>query len=128
MRENSDRRPFGRSISYLAGVVALLGVASAIHAQGFNGSDSYDRKHRDFSGKPCLESSGESEPLASNPRILNHSVRLDNHCAEPIRAQVCYYHSDECTNVEVPGNSKKEQVIGVFPAMQTFRYEVKERF
>jgi hypothetical protein len=28
----------------------------------------------------------------------------------------------------VPGNSRKEQVIGVFPAMQMFRYEVKEQF
>jgi hypothetical protein len=28
----------------------------------------------------------------------------------------------------VPGNSSKEQIIGVFPAMQIFRYEVKEQF
>jgi hypothetical protein len=69
-----------------------------------------------------------SQPLASNPHILNHAVSLDNHCVEPIRVKVCYYNSDECTDVQVPPHGVKEQIIGVFPAMQQFRYEVKELF
>jgi hypothetical protein len=66
--------------------------------------------------------------MASNPRILSHSVSLDNHCSDRIKVKVCYYKSDECTDVEVPGHSRKEQIIGVFPAMQLFRYETKEQF
>jgi hypothetical protein len=111
-------------------VVMLLAALcfKSLFAQGFTDSDSIDPKHRDFGGKVCLQTSGMSRPLASNPRILNHSVVLDNHCVGRIKAKVCYYGTDECTDVEVPGNSRKEQVIGVFPAMQTFRYAVKEQF
>jgi hypothetical protein len=106
----------------------LLLFSRSVFAQGFAASDSVERKHRDFAGKPCLETTGVSHPVASNPRILNHAVSLDNHCAERIKAKVCYYKTDECTDVEVLGNSRKEQIIGVFPAMQIFRYEVKEQF
>jgi hypothetical protein len=111
-------------------VVLLLAVlcSESLFAQGFTESESFDPKHRDFGGKACLETSGVSRPLASNPRILNHSVVLDNHCVDRIKAKVCYYKTDNCTDVEVPGHSRKEQVIGVFPAMQMFRYEVKEQF
>jgi hypothetical protein len=69
-----------------------------------------------------------SQPLRSNPRILNHAVSIDNHCIDTIKVKVCYYRSDECSDVQVPGHSRKEQIIGVFPAMQLFRYEVKEQF
>jgi hypothetical protein len=100
----------------------------SLSAQGFTESDSLAQKHRDTLGKPCLETNGVSQPLASNPRILNHAVKLDNHCLDRIKAKICYYKTDECTDVEVPGHSHKEQIIGVFPAMQTFRYEVRERF
>jgi hypothetical protein len=91
----------------------LLALSRSLAAQGFTESDGVARNHRDFAGKP---------------RILNHSVSLKNHCSERIKAKVCYYKTDECTDVEVPGNSSKEQIIGVFPAMQIFRYEVKEQF
>ena len=109
-------------------LVLTVLFSDSLFAQGYTQSDGVDRKHRDFAGKPCLETSGVSHPLASNPRVLSHAVSLNNHCAERIKAKVCYYKTDECTDVEVPGNSRKEQVIGVFPAMQLFRYDVKEQF
>jgi hypothetical protein len=102
--------------------------SGSLFAQGYSGSDVGDRKHLDYAGKPCLTTSGISSPLTSNPRIMNHTVSLDNHCFDRIRAKVCYYKTDECTDVVVPGNSNKKQTIGVFPAMQNFRYEVKEQF
>jgi hypothetical protein len=97
-------------------------------AQGFTESDSVERKHRDYMGKPCLVTSGVSRPLASSRRISNHSVSLDNHCVDRIKVKVCYYKTDDCKDVDVPGNSRKEQIIGTFPALQLFRYEVKEQF
>ena len=109
-------------------VILLLVVSRSLAAQGFTESDRFERKHRDFAGKPCLVTNGVSRPLTSNSRILNHSVSLDNHCSERIRAKVCYYKTDDCSDVEVPGNSSKEQIIGVFPAMQVFRYDVREQF
>ena len=112
-----------------ATVLFLLVVLSrSLLAQGFTESDRGEHKHRDFAGKACLETNGVSHPLTSNPRILNHAVSLDNHCSERIKAKVCYYKTDQCTDVEVPGKSTKEQIIGMFPAMQIFRYDVKEQF
>jgi hypothetical protein len=109
------------------GLFAIL-YASAAHAQGTAQNDMAGRQHLDFAGKPCLVSAGVAHPLASNPHIINHAVSLDNHCGDTIRVKVCYYRSDECTDVLVPGHGRKEQIIGVFPAMQQFRYEVKELF
>jgi hypothetical protein len=112
----------------LTAVLILFSFSSRLPAQGFADSNGLAQKHRDYTGKPCLETSGVSQPLASNHRILNHAVSLDNHCPDRIKAKVCYYGSNDCTDVEVPGHSRKEQIIGVFPAMQIFRYEVKEQF
>jgi hypothetical protein len=106
----------------------LLLFSRSLSAQGFTASDGIERKHRDFAGRPCLKTEGVTHPIASSPRIVNHAVSLDNHCVELIKTKVCYYKTDECTDVAVPGNSRKEQIIGVFPAMQVFRYEVKEQF
>jgi hypothetical protein len=109
------------------GLFAVL-CASAAHAQGTAENKLASRQHLDFAGKPCLSTTGVSQPLASNPRILNHAVSLDNRCFETIKVKVCYYKTDECTDVQVPPRGRKEQIIGVFPAMQQFRYEVKEQF
>jgi hypothetical protein len=108
-------------------VVTLL-CSSALFAQGFASSDVADRKHLDPAGKPCLETSGSAIPLASNPRIQSHLVSLSNHCIDLIRAKICYYKTDDCTDVEVPGRSRKEQALGVFPELQLFKYQVKEQF
>ncbi len=113
---------------WLFAVLLSLPFASDLLAQGFTSSDMGDRKHHDFAGKPCLETTGNAQPLASNPRISNHIVSLDNRCIERIKVKVCYHGTDDCTDVVVPARSRKEQVIGVFPAMQLFRYDVKEQF
>jgi hypothetical protein len=108
-------------------ILAVL-FSETLLAQGFTSSDVTDRKHRDFAGKPCLETGGAAQPLASNPRVLNHIVSLDNHCVERIKVRICYHGTEDCTDVDVPPRSRKEQVIGVFPAMQQFRYDVREQF
>lgn len=109
-------------------LVPIVFLSRVVFAQGILGSDPASGKHLDLAGKPCLESSGSATPLASNPRIQNHLVSLNNHCPNPIKAKVCYYKTDECMDVDVPGHSRREQVLGVFPAIQLFRYEVKEQF
>jgi hypothetical protein len=109
-------------------VIYAVLLSGNLFAQGYSEGNVGERKHLDHAGKPCLVTSGVSSPLVSNPRILNHVVSLENHCGERIRAKVCYYKTDECTDVTVPGNSHMQQIIGVFPAMQLFRYEVKEQF
>lgn len=110
--------------------ILILAVLSAtpLLAQGFTSSDLADRKHRDFVGKPCLQTSGEAQPLTSDPHVSNHVVILDNHCPDRIKAKVCYHGTNACTDVDVPPRARKEQIIGVLPAMPQFRYDVKEQF
>jgi hypothetical protein len=115
------------NVSVLMLAAALTRAASA-QGLGVAENDLGARRHLDVMGKPCLQSNGTTERLVSNPRILNHTVSLDNHCFDSIKVKVCYYRTDECTDVTVPPRGRKEQIIGVFPAMQSFRYEVKELF
>jgi hypothetical protein len=109
------RRP---GFAILAVLLSLL-LTRAGCAQGLGVAESSElaRKHLDFVGKPCLQTAGVARPLVSNPRIIDHAVRLDNHCLEPIKAKICYYRTDECRDVTVPARSQKEEVIGVFPAI-----------
>jgi len=112
----------------LALAVVTVLCSTALFAQGFTSSDLADRKHHDLAGKPCLETSGSAIPLASNPKIQSHLVSLSNRCIDLIKVKVCYYKTDDCIDVEVPGRSRKEQVLGVFPELQQFKYQVKEQF
>ena len=110
----------------LFGVLVSLLFVNNLRAQGFTTGDA-NRKHYDFNGKVCLETTGGAQPLVSNPKIFTHIVSLENRCGERIKAQICYHGADTCTDVDVPARSRKEQVIGVL-AMQQFRYDVKEQF
>jgi hypothetical protein len=117
--------------SFLASFLALA-VIAVPHAAIATGANVVVKKgarqHLDFAGKPCLSTEGSARPLTSNPRIMNHTVSFDNHCSDRIKLKVCYADTEDCTDVEVPGYGRKDQVIGVFPALQLFRYEVKEQF
>ena len=132
VQPNRDAAQLRRLAGLTAAAAVVIALTSSHPASaeglGIAESDATARRHRDFAGKPCLQTEGIARPLASNPRILNHAVSLDNHCNDAIKVRVCYYRSDDCTEVSVPGHARKEQIIGVFPAMQLFRYEVKEQF
>jgi hypothetical protein len=105
-------------------VILILLFSESLSAQGYTTSELGDRKHRDFAGKLCLETNGNSSALASNPKILNHSVILDNRCFEPIKAKVCYHGTDECTDVEVPPRSRDDLAeIRAVPRSQQFLLE-----
>ena len=68
-----------------AGMLSLSFVSDLL-AQGFATSDFADRKHKDLTGKLCLETAGSAQPLASNPRIFNHVVTVENRCVERIKS------------------------------------------
>jgi hypothetical protein len=108
--------------------VVLLILCPEAMAQGVTDSDRLAPKHRNFAGKPCLESNGLSRATVSNPRISVHSVEIKNSCSERIKVKLCYHGSTDCSDVDVPGNSRKETVLGVLPATQMFRYDINEQF
>jgi hypothetical protein len=103
--------------------------AAPFHAPMFSGSqDANVRMHMGPTGKPCLSVSGFAEPQILNPRIFTHMISAANDCSQTIKMQVCYYHSEHCTPVEVPGYGRKHATLGIMPEMNEFRFEYREQF
>ncbi len=90
--------------------------------------DAAAKVHLDPIGKPCLSVRGYAKPQASNPNIYNHVIFASNNCAQSIKLNVCYYHTQHCVAVAVPGYARKESVLGIMPQMKEFRFEYREQF
>jgi hypothetical protein len=85
-------------------------------------------RHRDPAGKPCLTVSGFARPHTTTPNLFDHMITVSNSCAQLIRIQVCYYHTQYCVSAEISGHIRKEMVLGMLPSIKDFRYEFRERF
>jgi hypothetical protein len=42
--------------------------------------------------------------------------------------RVCYYESQECIPMEIPGGERKEAILGTLPSTKDFRFEFREKF
>ena len=84
--------------------------------------------HLGPTGKPCLKVAGYAKAQTINPNIFNHLILVSNNCSQPLKLQVCYYQSQHCAAVEVPGYARKEATLGIMPAMKEFRFEYREQF
>ena len=84
--------------------------------------------HRNPLGKPCLNIESASRAHVINPDVYDNVVSILNQCAKRINVRICYYGSESCVDVEVPGQQRKDTVLGVRPHMQYFRYSYKEKF
>jgi hypothetical protein len=90
--------------------------------------DAAAKVHLDPLGKPCLSVRGYAKSQASNPNIYNHVIFASNNCAQSIKLNVCYYHTQHCVAVAVSGYARKESVLGIMPQMKEFRFEYREQF
>jgi hypothetical protein len=86
------------------------------------------RRHRDLAGKPCLSVYGYATPHAVDTNLFDHTVRANNKCAQLIKIQVCYFQTQDCISMDVPGDTTEEAVLGIFPSIKDFRFEFRERF
>ena len=84
--------------------------------------------HRDPVGNPCLKFEAASRSHVVNPKVYDHVVSVYNRCLKPIKLRVCYYKSEHCINMEAPGLKRTDAVLGIYPAMQYFRYSYREQF
>jgi hypothetical protein len=84
--------------------------------------------HRNPFGKPCLSIEAASRSEVVNPHVYNHVVSVYNTCSSLIKVRLCYYHSDQCIDVEVSGGQRKDTVLGIYPHIRYFRYSYKEKF
>jgi hypothetical protein len=84
--------------------------------------------HRDVFGKPCVTYEAISRAHVTNPDIFDHIVSANNHCLLVIKLHLCYLKSQHCIDLQIPGNQRKEVVLGIYPMIKTFRYKAKEIF
>ncbi len=97
--------------------------------------------HRDPVGKPCVKVSAYShqqpnsreifDPTLtprSSSNIFEHFISAQNHCSQPVKLKVCYYGSQSCVVVDVPGYGRQEALLGVYPTLPDFRYQYVEQF
>lgn len=105
------------------------GVRSPATAPSFGASRGTEiLRHRDFSGKPCLEVTGSARAHVANPKVYDHVITAHNNCPQSIAVEVCYYHTYDCIPMAVPGGERKEAVLGTLPSMPGFRFEFREKF
>ena len=105
--------------------------AVGLHPQGptFGASSGTDiLRHRGPTGSPCLAVAGFARPHATNSNVYDHVITVKNSCAQRITIQICYYRSQDCLPMEVPGGERKEAVLGSLPAVRDFRFEFREKF
>ena len=85
-------------------------------------------RHRDFAGKECLSVSGNSRPHASNANVYDHVIIVTNRCPQRIVIRVCYYRTEDCIPMEIPGGERKEGRLGSMPSVTEFGFEFREKF
>lgn len=85
-------------------------------------------RHRDFTGKPCLGVNGSARPHHIDANLYDHVITVVNGCPKRIELQVCYYRTQDCIPMEVPGNGRKEAILGTLPSSKDFRFEFREKF
>jgi hypothetical protein len=90
--------------------------------------DDLARHHRGPTGSACLAIRGYAKPETINKDIYQHLIKATNGCGQAIKFQVCYYKTEHCIDMNVPAWEQKESVLGIFPALKGFRFEVKEQF
>ena len=89
---------------------------------------SQNRRLMSPTGRPCLTLQGSARPQAINPKIFEHWVGAANICGKNIKVQVCYFGSQDCIAMDVPPWGHQDLVLGIYPALQDFRFDAKEQF
>jgi hypothetical protein len=91
-------------------------------------ADSQILRHRGPTGAPCLAVGAYARPHIIDQKLYDHVIVAVNSCAQRIAMQVCYYRSQDCIPMEVPGGERKEAILGTMPAEKDFRFEFREKF
>jgi hypothetical protein len=85
-------------------------------------------RHRGPTGDPCLEVGGFARRHTTVSNLYDHVIAVKNNCAQQLSIQVCYYNTQNCLPVEIPGGERKEAILGTMPSTKDFRFEFREKF
>jgi hypothetical protein len=90
--------------------------------------DGLAKRHMGPLGKPCLTIAGYAKPELANKDIYQHLIKAANNCSQDLKVRVCYYRTEHCVLMDVPRWETKTAVLGIFPALKRFQFQVKEQF
>jgi hypothetical protein len=107
---NGTRNPFGSSPTF-----------------GSSGGTDVLR-HRGPAGNPCLIVTGYARRHTIDHNLYDHIVSAVNSCAQRITIRACYYQSQDCVSIDIPGNETKEAILGTLPSARDFRFDFTEKF
>jgi hypothetical protein len=85
-------------------------------------------RHRDYTGKPCLAVTGSARPHVANRNVYDHVINVSNACPQRIAIRVCYYRTEDCIPMEIPGGERQEATLGTLPSVKEFGFEFREKF
>lgn len=127
-------RPLCRARMAMASVALVLSVPVSAHAQTATvGSrltmqigESSGSISKDAFGKPCLDIEAASRAHVTNPNVYDHIVSVSNQCVKAIKLRICYVGSERCAKVVVSARRRTDVLLGVYPAMRTFRFSYSE--
>jgi hypothetical protein len=86
------------------------------------------RHHLGLTGKPCIAVQGYATARPTNKDIFEHWIRASNSCGQHIKVQVCYHKTVDCIVMNVPPWERKGAVLGIYPNVRDFKFDVKEQF
>ena len=115
------------ALIWLAVIACSASAQSATNRFGASAGNEILR-HRDFTGKPCLSVGGLARPHTVNPNLYDHVINVRNSCPQRIAITVCYFQSQDCIRMEIPGGESKEAILGTLPSIRDFRFDFREKF
>lgn len=118
-------------------LLILLAVVPYVHAQAnatapsFKMQGSADQTNspvvRDSLGRPCLDVEAAARSHVVNPSLFDHIVSIKNGCARAVRVKLCYFRSDICKEIGVPGYKRIDTILGTMANVTTFRYSLNQK-
>jgi hypothetical protein len=99
--------------------------------------------HQDVAGNACVTVAAHSLPKADFRKLFGggqtsdgtdiklktfeHIISAHNHCGLTVRLRVCYYGSQNCVPLDVPGHDDGQVSLGISPE-SGFHYQYTEQF
>lgn len=80
---------------------------------------------RDPIGRPCTDIEAAARAQTINKDMLDHIVSMINHCAKPIKLEVCYANTDHCILVDLKAYKRVDTILGAMRGVKYFRYVIK---
>ena len=82
---------------------------------------------RDSLGRNCLDVEAGARAQIVNKAMVDHVVSLKNNCLKPLKLKVCYFNTDNCSDVDVPANRRVDTILGSMRGTSFFRYTIKQK-